>query len=95
MGKPDESARGVGWLKKGGRNMIKEGEESGARVRESIMHSNMVAFHSGTKENSTIHQTNTSNGSFHTALFSHKSLKALHSQQRGLEDTLCRIRLYI
>lgn len=56
---------------------------------------NVVAFHSGTKENSTIHQTNTSNGSLHTALFSHESLKALHSQQRGLEDTLCRIRLYI
>lgn len=62
------------------------------------MHSDIVAFHSGSKEYSTMHQTNASNGSFHMAnqaLFSHESLKALHRQRRELQDTLCRIRLYI
>lgn len=64
------------------------------------MQPDRVAFHLGTKENSTICQTNTSNGSFHMAnqalyFFLHKSLKALHRQWRELQDTLSRIRLYI
>lgn len=87
------------WIfKKGGRNKIKEGEESRAKERDGIMHSDRMAFSLGNQENSTIHQTNMSNGSFHMAnqaLFSHKSLKALHRQWRELEDPLSRIRLYI
>lgn len=62
------------------------------------MFSDRVIFHQGAKEYNKIRQTNTSNGSFHMAnqaLFSDKSLKALHRQHRELQDTLCRIGLYI
>lgn len=47
IGKPDESTRGVEWIKKGGRNKIKEGEESRAKERDSIMHSDRMAFSLG------------------------------------------------
>lgn len=50
------------------------------------MHSDRLEFHQGTKEYSKIQQTNTSNGSFHMAnqaLFSQKSLKALHRQRKN------------
>ncbi len=73
-------------------------EKNLEQKRQSIMHSDRVAFHSGAKEYSTTCQTNTCNGSFHTAnqaLFSHKPLKALQRQSRELQDTLSRIRLYI